>query len=97
MLECLRPSVRLHVDPCNIKEREGEDYFPRHRRGNTDDQRSDPQNHQRGREQRADSPAPVRGKVASASFRVHACWVRAGHDLLHERTPFFLSLLHKVS
>lgn len=30
-------------------------------------------------------------------FRVHACWVKAGHDLLHERRPFLLSLLYKVS
>lgn len=26
----------------------------------------------------------------------HTCWVKAGHDLLHEREPFLRALLHKV-
>lgn len=26
----------------------------------------------------------------------HTCWVKSGHDLLHERGPFMRSLLHKV-
>lgn len=29
-------------------------------------------------------------------LRVHAAWVKAGHDVLHERDSFLLSLLHKV-
>lgn len=32
----------------------------------------------------------------NGSFRIHACWVKAGHDVLHERKPFILGLLHKV-
>lgn len=26
----------------------------------------------------------------------HTCWVKSGHDLLHERAPFLRALLHKV-
>lgn len=37
-----------------------------------------------------------RDKDAKSVFRLHACWVKAGHDLLQERTSFVLSLLHKV-
>lgn len=29
-------------------------------------------------------------------FRTHTCWVKAGHDVLHERKPFLMALLHKV-
>ena len=29
-------------------------------------------------------------------FRTHTCWVKAGHDVLHERKPFMMALLHKV-
>lgn len=30
------------------------------------------------------------------SFRFHVSWVKAGHDVLHERAPFILSLLEEV-
>ena len=31
-----------------------------------------------------------------SGFRTHTCWVKAGHDVLHERKPFLLALLQKV-
>lgn len=33
---------------------------------------------------------------AKNRFRLHACWAKAGHDMLEERAPFLLSVLHKV-
>lgn len=35
-------------------------------------------------------------EYAKKRFRLHACWAKAGHDMLEERTPFVLSVLHKV-
>lgn len=35
-------------------------------------------------------------KKNKGMFRMHTCWVKAGHDVLHEREPFLLLLLHKV-
>lgn len=36
------------------------------------------------------------GAGEATAFRVRVCWVKAGHDVLHERAPFVLSLLHEV-
>lgn len=37
-----------------------------------------------------------RGKHGGGMPVTHTCWVKAGHDLIHEREPFLRALLHKV-
>lgn len=43
-----------------------------------------------------DSPEDDNGEQGQSSLRIHTCWVKAGHDMLHERKPFLLALLDKV-
>lgn len=54
-----------------------------------------------GERQRGDGGSSLLHEEADATakggrLRVHAAWVKAGHDVLHERDSFLLSLLHKV-
>lgn len=37
-----------------------------------------------------------RGERRKTPLVTHTCWVKSGHDVLHERQPFMRALLHKV-
>ncbi|CAM9910671.1 unnamed protein product, partial [Ectocarpus sp. 12 AP-2014] len=37
----------------------------------------------------------AQGRGGHGLFRTHTCWVKAGHDVLHERGPFLRALLNK--
>jgi len=36
------------------------------------------------------------GERADNRLVMHTCWVKSGHEVVHEREPFLRALLHKV-
>lgn len=42
------------------------------------------------------SDVKEQGRGGQGLLRTHTCWVKAGHDVLHERGPFLRALLNKV-